>query len=52
MVCYVLGFARAPDRRGPCVHHHMHREGAAQEEEEEVQSVGATVQLHWLHLSG
>lgn len=30
----------------------MYREGAAQEEEEEVQPVGATVQLHWFHLSG
>lgn len=30
----------------------MYREGAAQEEEEKVQPVGATVQLHWFHLSG
>lgn len=30
----------------------MYREGAAQEEEEEVQPVGPTVQLHWFHLSG
>lgn len=51
-MCCISGFARAPDRWGPCVHHYMHREGAAQEEEAEVQPVGTTVQLHWLHQSG
>lgn len=50
--CFLSGPPRALDWRRPGVYYHMYREGAAQEEEEKVQPVGATVQLHWFHLSG
>lgn len=30
----------------------MHREGAAQEEKEEIQPLGSTVLIHWFHLPG
>ena len=48
----IAGTTWAPDWRGSCFHCHVHREGAAQEEKEEIQSLGSAVLIHWFHLPG
>lgn len=48
----LAGATWAPDRWGSCFHCNLYREGAAQEEKEEIQSLGSAVLIHWFHLPG
>lgn len=48
----LAGATWAPDRWGSCFHCYLYREGAAQEEKEEIQSLGSAVLIYWFHLPG
>lgn len=48
----IAGTTWASDWRGSRFHCHVHGEGAAQEEKEEIQSLGSAVLIHWFHLPG
>lgn len=48
----IAGTTWASDWWGSRFHCHVHREGAAQEEKEEIQSLGSAVLIHWFHLPG